>query len=245
MKKYSNLIIGRKPVLEALENGVALDKIIMQHNVHGELIGDIIRAAKVVDVPIGRVPNEKLDSLSRTNHQGVMAWGAFVTYYKLQDIIDDLFAKGISPQFIMLDGVTDVRNVGAIARTALCFGIDAIVFSEKNNAAINEDAVKTSAGAVMQTVFCREKSNNTIIDIFKQNGFKIYASSLQATKNLTELNLNEPCVLVLGGEENGISEFVANACDDTFIIPMSAKFDSLNVSVATGIICNEAMKQRV
>jgi 23S rRNA (guanosine2251-2'-O)-methyltransferase len=240
----SNIIIGRKPVLEAFEKGKNIDKLLLQSNVSGELIGDILRAAKLADVYVQRVPVPKLNSMTRSNHQGVIAIGAMVNYFKLQDIIDQCFADGRNPQFIWLDGITDVRNIGAIARTAQCFDLDGIIVTEKGNAAINEEAVKTSAGAILHTTIIREKHSHGVIDILKANGLKLYASSLQATKSISELDFKEPCVVVLGSEENGVSEQVYKACNDQFIIPMGPKFDSLNVSVANGIICNEMFKQK-
>jgi 23S rRNA (guanosine2251-2'-O)-methyltransferase len=244
MKSQANLIIGRKPLYEALQNGKAIDKIYYQTNVNGEWLGDINRLAKELNIPIQRVPIQKLDGMTRVNHQGVIGIGAVVDYYKLQDIIDDLFSKGINPQMMWLDGITDVRNIGAIARTAKCFGIDAIIVTEKGNGAINEEAVKTSAGAILDFTIVREKHTQAVIDILQANGLTIFASSLEAVKTMNRMNFTEPCVVVLGSEENGVTEQVIKACNDTFIIPMSKNFDSLNVSVAAGIIGAEMFTQR-
>jgi 23S rRNA (guanosine2251-2'-O)-methyltransferase len=244
MKSQSNLIIGRKPLLEALENGKPVDKIYYQTNVTGEFLGDINRVAKELNIPIQRVPIQKLDGMTRVNHQGVIGVGAVVDYYKLQDVIDDLFSKGINPQFLWLDGITDVRNIGAIARTAKCFGVDAIILTEKGNGAINEEAVKTSAGAILDFTIVREKHTIGVIEILKANGIQIFASTLEAVKTMERMNFAEPCAVVMGSEENGVTEQVIKACTDTFIIPMSKNFDSLNVSVATGIIGYEMFKQR-
>ncbi len=235
-KPTSNIIIGRKPLLEAIENGKPIDKIYYQQNITGEFIGDINRAAKAADIPIQRVPIQKLDNMTKANHQGVIGVGAMVTYFKLQDVIDQLFANGKNPRFFWADGITDVRNIGAIARTAKCFGIDALLLTEKGNAAINEDAVKTSAGAVLDYTIVREKSPQNILDILHNNGIAIYASSLQATKTLQQIDFSIPCCVVLGAEDTGVTEHVLKACTSTFIIPMPGNFDSLNVSVATGII---------
>ncbi len=225
-------------MLEALASGKAIDRIYMQLDVSGEGIGDINREAKKYNVPIQRVPVQKLHGLTRAMHQGVIAMGALVTYYKLQDIIDALFAKGKSPQFIWLDGITDVRNIGAIARTAKCFDIDAIILTEKGNGAINEEAVKTSAGAILDICIIREKHSLAVIETLQANGISIYASSLQASNTLASLDFSNPCAVVMGAEENGVTHQVMEAATNTFLIPMSASFDSLNVSVATGIICN-------
>jgi 23S rRNA (guanosine2251-2'-O)-methyltransferase len=238
VKSENNLIIGRKPVLEALEQGKAIDKIFMQIDISGEGIGDINREAKKNGIPIQRVPTPKLHALTRANHQGVIALGALVTYYKLQDVIDNLFANGQSPKLLWLDGITDVRNIGAIARTAKCFDMDAILLTEKGNGAINEEAVKTSAGAILDITIIREKHTQGVLEILQQNGFSIFSTSLEATKKLEELSFSNPFVIVMGAEESGVTQQVLDASTETFIIPMSDKFDSLNVSVATGIICS-------
>lgn len=241
-KPDSNLIIGRKPVFEALQQGKPIDKIFMQLDVSGEGIGDINREAKKNGIPIQRVPTPKLHGLTRSNHQGVIALGALVTYYKLQDIIDATLANGKNLQMLWLDGITDVRNIGAIARTAKCFNIDAIILTEKGNGAINEEAVKTSAGAVLDITIVREKHTQAVLEILEQNGIQIFVSSLQATKSLNQLNFSESCVIVLGAEENGVTHQVMEAATETFIIPMSPNFDSLNVSVAAGIICSKVFE---
>jgi 23S rRNA (guanosine2251-2'-O)-methyltransferase len=238
MRSSQTLIIGRKPVLEALEQYTTLDRVLLQADISGELVGDILRAAKKNSTPIQRVPTAKLNALSKQNHQGVIALGALVEYQKLQDVIDFVVQEGNTPRFVYVDGVSDVRNIGAIARTALCYGFDGIILSERNNASINEDAVKSSAGAVLQIPIIREKHNEGILQILNDNGIAIYASSLQATETLDEMDFSGPCAVVLGSEESGISLQVQRACTKEFIIPMSTKFDSLNVSVAAGVICN-------
>jgi 23S rRNA (guanosine2251-2'-O)-methyltransferase len=243
MKQDNSLIIGRKPLLESIEKGKPIDKILMQTDVKGEMIGDINRAAKEYNIPIQRVPTAKLHSLTRQQHQGVIGIGAIVNYYRLQDVIDNLFSIGESPRFIWCDGITDVRNIGAIARTAKCFNIHAVLLTEKGNAAINEDAVKASAGAILDITLVREKHTQAVLDICKDNGIAIYASSLQATKTLNEINFKEPFAMVLGSEEKGVTEQVYENCTATFLVPMHPGFDSLNVSVANGIICHHIFKQ--
>ncbi|MBL7772873.1 MAG: 23S rRNA (guanosine(2251)-2'-O)-methyltransferase RlmB [Chitinophagaceae bacterium] len=245
MRSQKSLVYGRHPVLEALENNKPLDRILIHHSVSGEGIGDIIRLAKEKHTPIVRVPVEKLNSLVRGNHQGVIAYGAIVDYTPLQDVISHIYDGGKTPFLLLLDGITDVRNTGAIIRSAVCCGVDAIVFTEKNSAPLHEDMVKTSAGAMMQITFCREKNIATVMDTLKLNGIQIYSSDLQATASLLDLDFKQPCCVVMGAEEKGISPATREACDGTFRIPMVHQFDSLNVSVAAGIICFEAMKQRL
>jgi 23S rRNA (guanosine2251-2'-O)-methyltransferase len=231
--------------LEALQNNKPLDRILMHHTISGENVGDIIRLAKESNTPIVRVPIEKLNTMVRGVHQGIVAYGAIVEYTPLQDVISHIYDDGKTPFLLLLDGITDVRNTGAIIRSAVCCGVDAIIFSEKNSAPIHEDMVKTSAGAMMQITFCREKSISTIINTLKMNGIKIFSSDLKSTHSLLDIDFNTPCCLVMGAEEKGISKVTQEECDQTFLIPMVGDFDSLNVSVAAGIICFEAMKQRM
>ncbi len=239
-----SLIYGRNPVLEALYNDKAIDRILMYHSISGENIGEIIKLAKEKHIPIIRVPQEKLNSLVKGNHQGIIAYAAVVDYIALQDVISKLYDEGKEPKLLLLDGITDVRNVGAIIRSAVCCGIDAIIFPEKNSAPIHEDMIKTSAGALMQVIFCREKSIKSILETLANNGVKIFSSSLNANKSLLEINFKQPYCIVMGAEDHGVSKETLTACDETFFIPMMGNFDSLNVSVAAGIICFEAMKQR-
>lgn len=245
MRANKSLIYGRNPVLEALQNKKPLDRILMHHTISGDNIGDIIRLAKESNTPIVRVPMEKLNTMVRGVHQGIVAYGAIVEYTPLQDVISHLYDNGKTPFLLLLDGITDVRNTGAIIRSAVCCGVDAIVFTEKNSAPLHEDMVKTSAGAMMQITFCREKNITTVLSTLKLNGIAVLSSDLQATTSLLEIDFKSPCCVALGAEEKGISRTTEEESDIRFKIPMANAFDSLNVSVAAGIICFEAMKQRL
>lgn len=245
MRNSKSLIYGRNPVLEALKNNKPLDRILMYHQISGENIGEIIRMAKEANIPLVRVPMEKLNATVRGAHQGIIAYGAFVSYTPLQDVISHLYDAGKTPLLLLLDGITDVRNTGAIIRSAVCCGVDAIIFTEKNSAPLHEDMVKTSAGAMMQITFCREKNINLVMDTLQLNGIRVLSSDLQGGKSLLDVDFTTPACIVMGAEEKGISKITQEKCDETFIIPMANPFDSLNVSVAAGIICFEAMKQRL
>ncbi len=245
MRSTKSLIYGRNPVLEALQNKKPLDRILMHHTISGDNIGDIIRLAKEANTPIVRVPMEKLNTMVRGVHQGIIAYGAIVDYTPLQDVISHLYDEGKTPLLLLLDGITDVRNTGAIIRSAVCCGVDAILFTEKNSAPLHEDMVKTSAGAMMQITFCRERNISTVLETLKLNGIKIFSTDLQAKNSLLDMDFKTPCCIVLGAEEKGISRTTQEQCDETFCIPMVGDFDSLNVSVAAGIICFEAMKQKM
>lgn len=239
-----SLIYGRHPILEALSGGKLLDRILMHHSANGEGIGEIVRLAKEKHTPIIRVPIEKLNSLVRANHQGVVAYGAIVHYTPLQEVISHVYDEGRSPFLILLDGITDVRNTGAIIRSAVCFGADAIIQTEKNSAPLHEDMVKTSAGALMKINFCREKSMNQVVDVLKLNGIRVLCTEVSNGKNIADIDFSQPTCVVMGSEDKGVSKVVQEQCDEHILIPMKGEFDSLNVSVATGIICYEAGRQR-
>lgn len=240
----SSLIIGRQPLIEAIQSGRAIDKILFQKNISGDSIGHIRTLAKENNIPIQQVPPEKLQSLTRANHQGVIAFAALVSYLNLQQVIDHVVSKGETPLFIMLDGVTDVRNIGGIARTALCCGAQAIIIPDKGVGALNEEAMKSSAGALEKINICRVNSLMKAVDELHLNGIKVFASEMTAKKNLHDVNLKEPCCIVMGSEDKGVFAPLMKICDDKFKIPMIGKFESLNVSVATGIILYEAMRQK-
>lgn len=240
-----NIIAGRNPVIEALKGDQKIDKILLFKNASGEVINEIRQLAKDLDVPVQYVPNEKLNSITNIQHQGVVAFKTAVTYQSLQDVIDFVNEKGEVPLFLILDGVTDVRNIGAIARSAVCCGAQAIIIPDKGVGALNEDAVKTSAGALEQINICRVNSLMKAVDELHLNGIKVYASEMTAKTKLFDLTLTEPSAIVMGGEEKGVFPALMKICDGSFKIPMAGSFESLNVSVACGMILYEAMKQRM
>jgi 23S rRNA (guanosine2251-2'-O)-methyltransferase len=243
-KGKSSVIIGRQPVVEALESGRPIDKILLQVNVTGDIIGKIRQLAKEHNVPIQVVPAEKLHSYSRSNHQGCIALAALVKYYDLQQVIDNVKTSGTVPLFLMLDGVTDVRNIGGMARTAVCCGVQAIIIPDKGVAALNEEAVKASAGALEQIQVCRVASLLKAIDELHLNGIRVFVSEMNSEKKLPEVDFSEPSCIVMGSEQKGVQPYISKAADEHFSIPMAGKFDSFNVSVAAGIILYEAMTQR-
>lgn len=244
MKKTS-IITGRQPLIESLQAGKAIDKILFQKNISGDAVGMVRDLAKEKNIPIQYVPIEKLNSITRGKHQGMIAFAALVQYMDLQQVIDHVTGNGEIPLFIILDGVTDVRNIGAIARTAVCCGAQAIVIPDKGVGALNEEAMKSSAGALEKINICRVNSLMKAVDELHMNGISVFASEMTATKNLHELNFTEPVAIVMGSEERGIFPALMKICDEQFRIPMKVNFESLNVSVATGMILYEAMKQRM
>jgi 23S rRNA (guanosine2251-2'-O)-methyltransferase len=243
--KKSTLVIGRKAITEALQSGKYLERIYMQSTVHGESIDEIKRLAEKYQVPINKVPVEKLNSFNISNHEGCVGVISKIQYQDLQDVISFTVENGDIPLFLILDGITDIRNIGAIARSAFCFGVNAIIIPDKGVGALNEDAILTSAGALEKMAICRVNSLMKTVDDLHLNGIKVFASEMKATKKIYDLHFGEPCAIVLGGEEHGVYPALMKICDEQFQIPMTGDFESLNVSVAAGIILYEAMKQRM
>lgn len=243
--KKSQLIIGRQPLIETIRSGRPVDKILLQRNSAGEIIAEIRELAREYQIPVQVVPAEKLASLTRANHQGVVAFAGLVSYLDLQQVIDHTVGAGSVPLFVMLDGVTDVRNIGAIARSALCCGAQALIIPDKGTGALNEEAMKSSAGALEQIQVCRVDSLLKAVDMLHLNGIKVFTSEMQAPKRVFDLPLAEPCCIVMGSEDRGVQPYLRKAADEHFTIPMAANFDSFNVSVAAGIILYEALKHRL
>lgn len=243
--KKSSLVIGRNAVIEALRTGQQLDRIYLDTRATGEDISEIKRAAAQNGVPVNYVPAVKLNSFNVTNHDGCVAQIAKVQYQNLQDVISLVIENGEAPLLLMLDGITDIRNIGGIARTALCCGVHAIIIPDKGIGALNEDAILTSAGALETIPVCRVNSLMKAVDELHLNGIKVFASEMTASKNVADCNYKEPCAIVMGSEEKGIYPALMKICDEKIKIPMAGEFESLNVSVATGIILYEAMKQRL
>ena len=241
----SQLIIGRQPIIEAIQSGRPIDKILFQRNVSGDAIGTIRQLAREQNIPIQQVPPEKLQSFTKANHQGTIAIAGLVQYMDLQQVIDHVLGNGETPLFVILDGITDVRNIGAIARSAVCCGAQAIIIPDKGVGALNEEAMKSSAGALEKINICRVNSLMKAVDTLHLNGIKVFATEMTASKMLYELDYTEPCCIVMGNEENGVFPALMKICDEKIKIPMAGNFESFNVSVATGIVLYEAMKSRM
>jgi len=242
--KKSALIVGRTAVIEAMRSGKQLDRIYLQATVHGELVDEIKRLAEQTGTPINKVPVEKLNNLNVSNHEGCVALIAKVQYQDLQDVISFVVDEGETPLLLILDGVTDIRNIGGIARSAHCFGVHAIIIPDKGVGALNEDAILTSAGALEKIAVCRVNSLMKAVDDLHLNGIRVFATEMKAEHSIAEADFSGPCAIVMGGEEKGIYPALMKICDEKIKIPMSGDFDSLNVSVATGIILYEVMRQR-
>ncbi len=243
--KKNTMVIGQKAIIEAFKTGVQLDRIYMQNALQGTLVEEIKKLSFQHNIPINYVPGAKISSFNAEGHEGCIALLSKVKYHDLQDIISFTVEKGEIPLLLILDGITDIRNIGGIARTAYCCGVHAIIIPDKGVGALNEDAILTSAGALEKIPVCRVNSLMKAIDDLHLNGIKVFASEMKAAKNLQDCNFKEPVAIVMGSEEKGIYPALLKTCDEKFKIPMAGDFESLNVSVAGGVILYEAMKQRM
>lgn len=243
--KKSSLLIGRTAVMDALKEAQPLERIYLQNNLGGVQLTEITRLAESLHIPVNKVPEAKLKAFNAGNHEGCVALLSKIQYQDLQEVISFVVDRGEVPLFLMLDGITDIRNIGGIARTAFCTGVNAIIIPDKGVGMLNEDAILTSAGALEQLPVCRVSSLLKAVDELHLNGIKVLASEMTADKALFDSDLVEPVAIIMGSEEKGIYPALLKACDEKFKIPMANEFESLNVSVATGMILYEAMKQRM
>lgn len=239
------MIFGIRAVIEALEAGKEIDKILIRKDLQGELSRELFVALKNVRVPVQRVPAERLNRITRKNHQGVIAFLPAVPYRNLADIIPGLYEEGKTPFIVALDGITDVRNFGAIARTCECAGVDAIVIPERNSVSVSADAVKTSAGALLHLPVCREPDLHQALLFMQQSGIRLVAASEKAARNYTSVSYTEPVAIVMGAEDVGVSGENLRICDEIVAIPQQGAIGSLNVSVAAGVMIYECVRQRM
>ncbi len=247
-----NLIFGMRAVIEAIGAGKDIEKIIIQKGLSNELYNQLRQALKGQTVPIQFVPPEKLKRvadntgvMSGKNHQGVIAYLTQIEYYSCDELLGATFESGRVPLVLILDRITDVRNFGAIARTAECAGVDFIIIPSRGAAQINGDAIKTSAGALHRMKVCREDNLKNTIEFLKESGLQIVGCHEKTDSLIYQADFTKPTALIMGSEENGISNEYLKRCDLQVKIPMVGKIASLNVSVATGIVLFEAMKQRL
>lgn len=241
----SQVIFGIRAVIEAIESGKQVDKVLMKKDLGGELARELLSVTREYNVPVQRVPVERINKVTRKNHQGVIAFMAAVDYYHVDDIVPALYDEGINPLVVVLDGVTDVRNFGAIARTCECAGVNCIVIPERNSVSVNADAVKTSAGALNYLPVCRERNLVKAVQYLRDSGFKVMGASEKTNLNYTKADFTGPVAIVLGAEDTGISTDVLKLCDTLVAIPEFGQINSLNVSVAGGIMIYEVVRQRL
>lgn len=238
------MIFGIRAVIEAIEAGKEIDKIIIRRELQGELSKELFALLKSHNIATQRVPVERLDRFTRKNHQGVIAFLSAITYEKIEDIIPFLYEKGKDPFILVLDGITDVRNFGAIARTCEVAGVDAIVIPAKGSVTVNADAVKTSAGALLKIPVCKEPSLTGAIQFLKSSGIKVIAASERGAQMYTNVDCKGPLAIIMGAEDTGISNDNLRIADELVKIPQFGTIGSLNVSVAAGVLIYEAIRQK-
>jgi 23S rRNA (guanosine2251-2'-O)-methyltransferase len=242
--KENEMVFGIRAVIEAVQAGKEIDKVLLRKELQGELSRELFAVLKGRDIPVQRVPAERLDRLTRKNHQGVIAFIPAVVYQRLEEIIPFVYEQGRDPFIVLLDGITDVRNFGAIARTCECAGVDAIVIPAQGSVTVNADAIKTSAGALHTLPVCKEKSIRGAIRFLQQSGVQVFAATEKAAGAYTEASYNVPAALVIGAEDTGVSMENLRICDRMVRIPLFGAIKSLNVSVAASIILYEAIRQK-
>lgn len=242
--KKEPFIFGIRPAIEAIRSGKEVERVLLRKNLRGESFRELFNLIRELEIPFQFVPVEKLNRLSRQNHQGVIAFLSEITYQEIEDIIPGIFEQGLDPLILYLDGITDVRNLGAIARTAECAGVNAIVIPQRGSAMINSEAVKTSAGALYKIPVCRTPNPSEALLLMKSSGLKLIAATEKGSSSYLDTDLRNPLVLVIGSEGTGIETELLDLCDDRIRIPLAGEIESLNVSVAVGIFLFEIIRQR-
>ncbi|MBR5102771.1 MAG: 23S rRNA (guanosine(2251)-2'-O)-methyltransferase RlmB [Muribaculaceae bacterium] len=245
MISKKDYIFGIRPIIEAIESGKTIDTILIKNNLSGELFSELIDKASAHRIPIKHVPIERLNRITLKNHQGAIAFMSAVDYFNLEQMLPALYEDGANPFFVILDGITDVRNFGAIARTCECAGVNAIIIPERNSVSVNADAIKTSAGALNHLPVCRYKTALEAVRYLKESGCMIAGAAGQGAVNYTDADYTGPLALVLGSEDMGISRDILRLCDKVISIPEFGEINSLNVSVAGGILIYEVVRQRL
>jgi 23S rRNA (guanosine2251-2'-O)-methyltransferase len=242
--KKETYIYGIRPTIEAIKAGKELEKIFLQNGLKGDGFRDLFGLIKELEIPYQFVPVEKLNRLSRQNHQGVISYVSEITYQRVEDLVPFVFEQGRQPLFLILDRVTDVRNVGSIARTAECAGVDGLIIPARGSAQINSDAIKTSAGALYKLPVVRSQNLKESIQFLRDSGLTIVAATEKADNEYTLVDFNRPLAIIMGSEGEGISEEYLKLTDELLRIPLLGEIESLNVSVASGVILFEALRQR-
>jgi 23S rRNA (guanosine2251-2'-O)-methyltransferase len=244
-KESDNLIFGLRPLIEAIRAGKEIDRLFVQSGLKNELFSELMSLLKSRDIPFQYTPLEKLNRLTTKNHQGVVGYISTITYHKIKEVLPLVFEKGKIPLILILDRITDVRNFGAIARTAECSGVDAIIIPIKGGAQINADAMKTSAGALHKITVCREENIKEVIHYLRESGLQIIACTEKTNDIYYQQDYTLPVGIILGSEEDGVSTEYLKLADAHAKIPIMGHINSLNVSVAAGIVLYEAVRQRL
>lgn len=244
MNKKSNLIYGIRAVIEAVKAGEQMERVFIQKSLKGDLYKELMASLHQTKIPISKVPVERINKFTRKNHQGVVGITSPIEYQSVENLVPVLFEQGKNPLLLILDEITDVRNFGAIARTAEGLGVDGIIIPVKGGAQVNEDAVKTSAGAFNYITVCREEDIKAVVVFLQQSGIKVVACSEKTDITMQEIDFTAPLALIMGAEERGINAALLELADAVGKIKMTGKIESFNVSVAAGMALYEIQRQR-
>lgn len=238
------MIFGIRAVIEAVEAGKEIDKVLVKRELSGDLFKELSSVLSAHNIQTQKVPMERLNRFTRKNHQGVIAFLSAITYESIEDIVPFLYEQGKNPFILVLDGLTDVRNFGAIARTCEVAGVDAIVIPARGSVTVNADAVKTSAGALLKIPVCKEQNLNQAIQFLRNSGIKVVAATERGAENYTDVDYSGPVAIVMGAEDTGVSNENLRICDNLVKIPQFGTIGSLNVSVAAGVLIYEVIRQK-
>lgn len=238
------MVYGIRPIMEAVEAGKQFERVYVQKGVESRLLTELVSRLNAVEAPVQYVPVEKLNRLTSNVHQGVVALLAPIAYRQVVSLLPALMERAQVPLVLMLDRITDVRNMGAIARTAECAGVDAMILPAHGSAQLNEDAMKTSAGALFRLPVCREQNLKTVVNLCKQLGMQVVAATEKSSTNYLSVDFRQPTLLIMGAEDTGISPELLRLCDVRARLPMCGSIQSLNVSVAAGVFMYEVLRQR-
>jgi 23S rRNA (guanosine2251-2'-O)-methyltransferase len=245
VRNEEDMIFGTRAVIETIKSGKQIEKIFVQKGLNNELFSELNELIRSHRLSVSKVPVEKLNRLTRKNHQGVIAYVSPITYVPLHNVVASSYENGRTPLILILDRITDVRNFGAICRTAECTGVNAVVVPAKGGALINSDAVKTSAGALNYLSICKEDNLLNTVTYLKESGFQVIACTEKTDKLIYEAEYNIPTAVIMGSEENGISDELIEAADLAAKIPLNGEIASLNVSVASAVVLYECLRQRM
>lgn len=244
MNKKSDIIYGIRTVIEALKSGQHLERVFIQKNLKGDLYKELMLELHQSTTPLSKVPPERINKFTKKNHQGVVALVSPIQYHTLDQLIPQLFEEGKNPLIMILDEITDVRNFGAIARTSECMGVHGIVIPIRGGAQVNEDAVKTSAGAFNYLPVCREQNLLDAVRYLQESGFNIIACSEKTKNHFKEVDFTLPTAIIMGSEEQGVSDQMLELANNIVKVKMDGEIESLNVSVAAGMALYEVQRQR-
>ncbi len=241
----NDYIFGIRAVIEAIESGKSIDKVLVKKDLSGDLARELFEVIKRHGILMQRVPQERLNRITMKNHQGAVALISPIVYHKLDNLVPQLYEDGANPFFLLLDGLTDTRNFGAIGRTADCAGVQGIVIPERNSVSVTPDAIKTSAGGLFYVPVCRERDILTAVRYLRDCGIKVVAATEKGARNYTDIDFTAPVAIVMGSEDTGITDEVLRNCDELAAVPMLGNIGSLNVSVAAGVMIYEVVRQRM